>query len=84
MSEQGLVTTEFIAAVLVNKYCDHLPVYRQVRRMFKNMKRDIVVALVARGRRRSGRESRERRCGREFAVRSDRRRGCTSISKREL
>jgi len=45
--DKGSVTTEFVAAVLVNKYCDHLPVYRQVRRMFKNMKLDIVVALVA-------------------------------------
>ena len=25
--DKGSVTTEFIAAVLVNKYCDHLPVY---------------------------------------------------------
>jgi len=46
--DKGSVTRKFIAAVLVNKYCNHLPVYRQVRRMFKNMKLGIVVALVAR------------------------------------
>ena len=48
--DKGAVTTEFIAAVLVNKYCDHLPVYRQVRRMFKNMKLDIAESSVCRWR----------------------------------
>ncbi|GHT42639.1 hypothetical protein FACS189443_5860 [Planctomycetales bacterium] len=33
--DKGSVTTELIAAVLVNKYCDHLPVHRQVERLFK-------------------------------------------------
>ena len=36
--------------MLVNKYCDHLPVYRQVRRMFKNMKLDIAESSVCRWR----------------------------------
>ena len=48
--DKGSVTTEFIAAVLVNKYCDHLPVYRQVRRMFKNMKLDIAESSFCRWR----------------------------------
>lgn len=48
--DKGSVTTEFVAAVLVNKYCDHLPVYRQVRRMFKNMKLDIAESSVCRWR----------------------------------
>jgi hypothetical protein len=48
--DKGSVTTEFIAAVLVNKYCDHLPVYRQVRRMFKSMKLDIAESSVCRWR----------------------------------
>jgi len=48
--DKGTVTTEMIAAVLVNKYCDHLPVYRQVRRMFKNMKLDIAESSVCRWR----------------------------------
>ena len=48
--DKGSVTTEFIVAVLVNKYCDHLPVYRQVRRIFKNMKLDIAESSVCRWR----------------------------------
>ena len=48
--DKGSVTTEFIAAVLVNKYCDHHPVYRQVRRMFKSMKLDIAESSVCRWR----------------------------------
>jgi transposase len=48
--DKGSVTTEFIAAVLVNKYCDHLPIYRQVNRMFKNLKLDISESSVCRWR----------------------------------
>jgi transposase len=48
--DKGSVTMEFIAAVLVNKYCDSLPVYRQVNRMFKNMKLDISESSVCRRR----------------------------------
>ena len=48
--DKGTVTTEMVAAMLVNKYCDHLPVYRQVRRMFKNMKLDIAESSVCRWR----------------------------------
>ena len=46
--DKGSVTTEFISAVLVNKYCDHLPVYRQVNRAFKSMKLDIAESSVCR------------------------------------
>jgi transposase len=48
--DKGTVTTEFIAAVLINKYCDHLPVYRQVNRMFKNMHLDVAESSVCRWR----------------------------------
>jgi len=33
--DKGSVTTEFIVAMLVNKYCDHLPMHRQVGRLVK-------------------------------------------------
>ncbi len=39
--DHGSVTTEFIAAVLVNKYCDHLPIHRQVGRLLKSSKVEI-------------------------------------------
>ena len=48
--DRGSVTTEFVAAVLVNKYCDHLPVHRQARRMFKSMNIDIAESSVCRWR----------------------------------
>jgi transposase len=48
--DKGLVTTEFIAAVLINKYCDHLPIYRQVNRLFKSAKIEIAESSVCRWR----------------------------------
>ena len=48
--DKGSVTTEFIAAILVNKYCDHLPIHRQVRRILKNAKVDIAESSVCRWR----------------------------------
>ena len=48
--DKGSVTTEFIAAVLVNKYCDHLPIHRQVRRILKSAKVDIAESSVCRWR----------------------------------
>ena len=39
--DKGTVTTEFVAAVLVNKYCDHLPIYRQTGRLLKSAKVDV-------------------------------------------
>lgn len=48
--DKGSVTTEFIAAVLVNKYCDHLPIHRQARRMFKSMGIDVAESSVCRWR----------------------------------
>jgi len=48
--DKGAVTTEFIAAILVNKYCDHTPVHRQVNRAFKSMKLDIAESSVCRWR----------------------------------
>ena len=34
--DKGAYSTEFIAAALVNKYCDHLPIHRQFRRLLKS------------------------------------------------
>jgi transposase len=48
--DKGSVTTEFIAAVLVNKYCDHLPIHRQVNRLFKSAKVGIAESSVCRWR----------------------------------
>lgn len=48
--DKGSVTTEFIAAVLINKYCDHNPIHRQARRMFKSMGLDISESSVCRWR----------------------------------
>ena len=48
--DKGSVTTEFVAAVLVNKYCDHLPIHRQARRMFKSMGVDVAESSVCRWR----------------------------------
>jgi transposase/uncharacterized coiled-coil protein SlyX len=48
--DKGSVTTEFIAAVLVNKYCDHLPIHRQVNRLLKNAKIDVAESSVCRWR----------------------------------
>ena len=48
--DKGSVTTEFIAAVLVNKYCDHLPIHRQVGRLLKSAKVDIAESSVCRWR----------------------------------
>jgi transposase len=48
--DRGTVTTEFVAAMLVNKYCDHLPVHRQVGRLLKNAKVDIAESSVCRWR----------------------------------
>jgi transposase/uncharacterized coiled-coil protein SlyX len=48
--DKGMVTTEFIAALLVAKYCDHNPIYRQVNRMLKSMKLDIAESSVCRWR----------------------------------
>ena len=48
--DKGSVTTEFIAAVLVNKYCDHLPIHRQVGRLLKSAKVEIAESSVCRWR----------------------------------
>jgi transposase len=48
--DKGMVTTEFIAALLVAKYCDHNPIYRQVNRMLKSMGLDIAESSVCRWR----------------------------------
>jgi transposase len=48
--DKGTVTTEFIAALLVGKYCDHNPIYRQVHRMLKSMKLEIAESSVCRWR----------------------------------
>jgi len=48
--DKGLVTTEFISAVLMNKYCDHLPIHRQVNRLFKSTKVAIAESSVCRWR----------------------------------
>jgi len=48
--DKGLVTTEFIAAMLVNKYCDHLPMHRQVGRLFKSAKVNIAESSICRWR----------------------------------
>jgi transposase/uncharacterized coiled-coil protein SlyX len=48
--DKGKVTTEFIAAVLMNKYCDHLPIHRQVNRLFKSTKVEIAESSVCRWR----------------------------------
>jgi transposase/uncharacterized coiled-coil protein SlyX len=48
--DKGSVTTEFIAAVLVNKYCDHLPIHRQVGRLLKNAKVEIAESSICRWR----------------------------------
>ena len=42
--------TEFIVAILVNKYCDHLPIHRQVGRMLKSSKIEIAESSVCRWR----------------------------------
>jgi len=48
--DKGAVTTELVAAVLVNKYCDHLPIHRQVGRLLKNAKVEISESSVCRWR----------------------------------
>jgi len=48
--DKGLVTTEFIVAMLMNKYCDHLPIHRQVSRFFKSTKVEIAESSVCRWR----------------------------------
>jgi hypothetical protein len=48
--DKGMVTTEFIAAMLMNKYCDHLPIHRQVSRLFKSTKVEIAESSVCRWR----------------------------------
>ena len=48
--DKGLVTTEFIAAMLVNKYCDHLPMHRQVGRLLKSAKVNIAESSICRWR----------------------------------
>jgi transposase len=48
--DKGSVSTEFIAAVLVNKYCDHLPIHRQVGRLLKSAKVAIAESSVCRWR----------------------------------
>jgi transposase len=48
--DKGSVTTEFVAAVLVNKYCDHLPVHRQTRRLLTSAKIDVAESSVCRWR----------------------------------
>jgi len=48
--DKGLVTTEFIAAMLMNKYCDHLPMHRQVGRLFKSAKVNIAESSICRWR----------------------------------
>ena len=44
--DKGLVTTEFIAAMLMNKYCDHLPMHRQVGRLLKSAKVKIAESSI--------------------------------------
>jgi transposase len=48
--DKGSVTTEFVAAMLVNKYCDHLPVHRQVRRLKKSASACVAESSVCRWR----------------------------------
>jgi transposase/uncharacterized coiled-coil protein SlyX len=48
--DKGMVTTEFIAAMLMNKYCDHLPIHRQVNRLLKSAKVEIAESSVCRWR----------------------------------
>jgi transposase len=48
--DKGLVTTEFIVAMLVNKYCDHLPMHRQVGRLVKSAKVKIAESSICRWR----------------------------------
>ena len=48
--DKGSVTTEFIAAMLVNKYCDHLPMHRQVGRLLKSTKAEISESSICRWR----------------------------------
>jgi hypothetical protein len=48
--DKGSVTTEFIAAMLVNKYCDHLPMHRQVGRLLKSAKVNIAESSLCRWR----------------------------------
>jgi len=48
--DKGMVTTEFVAALLVAKYCDHNPIYRQVNRLLKSMGLDISESSVCRWR----------------------------------
>ena len=48
--DKGSVTTEFIAAMLVNKYCDHLPMHRQVGRLLKSTKVVISESSICRWR----------------------------------
>jgi transposase len=48
--DKGSVTTEFIVAMLVNKYCDHLPMHRQVGRLVKNAKVKIAESSICRWR----------------------------------
>ena len=48
--EKGSVTTEFIVALLVNKYCDHLPMHRQVGRLLKSAKVNISESSICRWR----------------------------------
>ena len=48
--DKGSVTTEFIAAMLVNKYCDHLPMHRQVGRLLKSTKVVIAESSICRWR----------------------------------
>ena len=48
--DKGSVTTELVAALLINKYCDHLPIHRQVGRLLKNAKVEIAESSVCRWR----------------------------------
>jgi transposase len=48
--DKGSVTTEFVAAMLVNKYCDHLPIHRQVRRLLKSASAYVAESSVCRWR----------------------------------
>jgi len=48
--DKGSVTTELVAAILVNKYCDHLPIHRQVGRLLKSAKVEIAESSVCRWR----------------------------------
>ena len=48
--DKGSVTTEFVAAILINKYCDHLPIHRQARRIFKSMNVEIAESSACRWR----------------------------------